>query len=212
MYNILLACDLLYYNTWAVNCIKSIQKFVPWINVHVVIVNPAENYQQLPGVIYHEDYVTFPNESCKIPYYQAVRFLKCAEIFTNDELVMSMDCDTLCTRTFNEHELKLILSTIHVQRHQKNVRWMAGLVTYGSDSKFRNEFREELLKLPLEKWSYGRDQDILNTLDLTYNYTRLDVGTWMSFGRGRGIFLTLKGEQKTAEGYLNIYNEVLKNV
>jgi hypothetical protein len=89
---------------------------------------------------------------------------------------------------------------------------MAGLVTYGNNSKFRNEFRESLLSLPIEKWEYGRDQDVLNLLDEKYHYTRLNVGEWMSFGRGKGIFLTLKGDQKIADGYLEIYKGILKNV
>ena len=49
-------------------------------------------------------------------------------------------------------------------------------------------------------------------LDNKYHYNRLNVGDWMSFGRGNGTFLTLKGDQKTAEGYLEIYNGILKNV
>ena len=125
---------------------------------------------------------------------------------------MTLDCDTLCTRQFTKDELHTIISTIHVQRHQKNIRWMAGLVTYGSDSKFRNEFREQLLSMPLENWQYGWDQDILNILDNKYHYKRLNVGDWMSFGRGSGTFLTLKGDQKIAEGYLEIYKGILKNV
>jgi hypothetical protein len=125
---------------------------------------------------------------------------------------MTIDCDTLCTKEFTKEELHKIISTIHVQRHQKDVRWMAGLVTYGNNSKFRNEFRESLLSLPIEKWEYGRDQDVLNLLDEKYHYTRLNVGEWMSFGRGKGIFLTLKGDQKIADGYLEIYKGILKNV
>jgi hypothetical protein len=89
---------------------------------------------------------------------------------------------------------------------------MAGLVTYGSDSKFRNEFKEQLLSMPLENWQYGWDQDVLNLLDEKYQYARLNVGEWMSFGRGGGTFLTLKGDQKTANGYLEIYKDILKNV
>jgi hypothetical protein len=212
MYNILLACDSAYYDTWAINCARSIQKFIPWINVHIVIVNPKNSYHKISGVNYHEDVIDFPNESCKVPYYQAVRFLKCAELFPNGELVMTIDCDTLCTREFTKEDLHRIISTIHVQRHQKNIRWMAGLVTYGSDSKFRNEFKEQLLSMPLENWQYGWDQDVLNLLDEKYQYARLNVGEWMSFGRGKGIFLTLKGDQKTANGYLEIYKDILKNV
>jgi lipopolysaccharide biosynthesis glycosyltransferase len=212
MYNILLACDSAYYDTWAINCTRSIQKFTPWINVHIVIVNPKNSYHKISGVNYYEDVIDFPNESCKIPYYQAVRFLKCAELFPNDEFVMTIDCDTLCTKEFTKEELHKIISTVHVQRHQKNIRWMAGLVTYGNNSKFRNEFKEKLLSIPLEEWKYGWDQDVLNELGATYNYSKLNVGEWMSFGRGGGIFLTLKGDQKFAKGYLEIYKEILKNV
>lgn len=210
--NILLGCDSLYYNQWAINCIKSIQKYVPWLSVHIFIVNPLDNYEKLSGVKYYEEFIKFPNDTCKVAYYQAVRFLKCAEIFPSDELVMSIDCDTLCTRSFSEDDFKSITSSIHVQRHQKNIRWMAGLVTYGDNSKFRNDFRTELLKLPLDLWPYGWDQDILNSLDSVYHYKKLNVGEWMSFGRGGGTFFTLKGDQKILEGYLDVYHNILKNV
>jgi hypothetical protein len=212
MYNILLACDSAYYETWAINCAASIQKFVPWVKIHIVQVNPKDNYIKLQGIAYHEEHVDFPNESCKIPYYQALRFLKCSEIFPNNELVMSIDCDTVLTRSFNKIDFENICQNIHVQRHQKNIRWMAGLVTYGNNSTFRNEFKEKLLSIPLEEWKYGWDQDVLNELGATYNYSKLNVGEWMSFGRGGGIFLTLKGDQKFAKGYLEIYKEILKNV
>jgi hypothetical protein len=89
---------------------------------------------------------------------------------------------------------------------------MAGLVTYGNNSKFRNEFRESLLSLPIEKWEYGRDQDVLNLLDEKYQYARLNIGEWMSFGRGKGIFLTLKGTQKVSGKYLPNYLEKLEKI
>lgn len=212
MYNVLLACDIQYYNTWAINCIKSIQKYVPWLKIHVVIVNPTTKYQQLPNVSYYEDSINFLNDRCKVAYYQAVRFIKCADIFTNNELVFSIDCDTLCTRSFTQHELENICKTVHVQRHQKNVRWMAGFVTYGIESNFRKEFKEKLLELPIEEWKYGRDQDVLNLLDEKYHYKKLNVGDWMSFGRGSGTFLTLKGDQKISSGYLATYNSILKEL
>jgi hypothetical protein len=212
MHNILIACDSSYYETWGINCAASIQKFVPWINIHIVQVNPKDDYNKLKGITYYEEHVDFPNESCKIPYYQALRFLKCSEIFSNNELVMSIDCDTILTRPFNKIDFENICQTIHVQRHQKNIRWMAGLVTYGNNSTFRNEFKEKLLSIPLSEWKYGWDQDVLNELGSKYNYSKLNVGSWMSFGRGGGIFLTLKGDQKIAQGYLEIYNGILKNV
>jgi hypothetical protein len=35
------------------------------------------------------------------------------------------------------------------------------------------------------------------------------VGDWMSFGRGGGTFLTLKGDQKTSLGYINEYKKYI---
>jgi lipopolysaccharide biosynthesis glycosyltransferase len=204
MYNILLACDNLYYDRWAKNCIKSIQRFAPWINITVVVVNP-NSIEEIANVRYVYDYFNFKNENSKIPYYQAVRFLKCADIFPNNELVMSIDCDTLLTRSFAKEHFISICNNIHVLQHHKVQRWMAGLVTYGRDNIFRNLLKERLLELPIEDWIYGRDQEILNSLSNTFYYNKLKVGDWMSFGKGRGKFLTLKGDQKFTEKYLTNY-------
>lgn len=209
MYNILIACDSKYYKNWAINCIKSIQLYAPWISITVVLVNPDTNFESIPNVKYHIDRIEFPNEESKVAYFQAVRFLKCSEIFPNNELVMAIDCDTVLTRSFTEKEFRRISTKIHVQRHHKADRWMAGLVTFGDDSKFRNYFKEQLLQLPLEKWEYGWDQKILNNLNAEFQYIPLQVGDWMSFGKGGGIFLTLKGSQKYSEKYLKNFKKII---
>ena len=205
--NILLGCDSLYYNRWAKNCIKSIQHHTPWINISIIIVNP-QDIEQISNVNYIYDHVDFKVESSKIAYYQAVRFLKCADIFSNGELVMSIDCDTLLTKGFIKEKFYSICKEIHIQRHQKDIRWMAGLVTYGENNNFRQELKKQLLSLPIEQWSYGRDQDVLEELSTKFNFKKLYVGDWMSFGRGSGIFLTLKGDQKISPGYIENYKSI----
>lgn len=206
-YNIFLACDQTYYNDWCANCIVSIQKNIPWLSIHVLIVNPT-TVSEIPGVTYHYEQVDFPNDTCKIAYYQAVRFLRVADYFSPDEYVMTIDCDTLCVKSFTKHEFETITKDIHVQRHQKANRWMAGLVTYGINNNFRNELKEKLSSIPLEKWSYGWDQTVLNQLAIEFDYKKLEVGNWMSFGKGKGKFLTLKGGQKNSEKYLSTYNKI----
>ena len=209
--NILIACDTAYYFQWTINCIKSIKKFVPWINIIVVIVN-AENITEIDGVKYIYEHVDFADDENKIAYYQAVRFLKCADLFPNGELVMSIDCDTILTRSFSEKDFKKICRTVHVQRHQKANRWMAGLVTYGDNNDFRIRIRDQLLSRPRETWEYGWDQKILNHLAIEFNYQKLEVGDWMSFGKGNGIFLTLKGDQKISPKHLDSYKTKLGNL
>lgn len=211
MYNILLASDTSYYNQWTKNCIKSIKHFVPWIDITVIVVNPYE-IEKLPDIKYVFDYVDFKNNSSKIPYYQALRFLKCAEIFPDNNLVMSIDCDTVLTKKFSKDEFVSICESIHVQRHQKDKRWMAGLVTYGNSTDFRNRLKEKLLSLPIEDWKYGWDQEVLKSLSDEFIFKKLMVGDWMSFGRGGGKFLTLKGDQKTSLGYLENYNGIIGGI
>lgn len=211
MYNILLACDTSYYNQWTKNCIKSIKHFVPWVDITVIVVNPYK-IEQLPDIKYVFDYVDFKNNSSKIPYYQAVRFLKCAEIFPDNSFVMSIDCDTVLTQKFSKEDFVSVCESIHVQRHQKDKRWMAGLVTFGNSIDFRNRIKEKLLSIPIEDWKYGWDQEVLKSLSDEFIFKKLMVGDWMSFGRGRGKFLTLKGDQKNALGYLEIYNEIIGGI
>lgn len=206
--NIFIACDGLYYNRWGINCLKSIKHHVPWIRLTAHIVN-ADNAQEIEGIRYFYEDREFSNDASKISYYQAVRFIKCAEYFDNNELVMSIDCDTVLMRSFSKKEFQKICEIVSVQRHQKDKRWMAGLVTYGKNN-FKQRFKEELLKTPINTWVPGRDQDVLEILNQEFEYNKLMVGDWMSFGRGGGTFLTLKGDQKTSEGYLNNYHEGLK--
>jgi hypothetical protein len=209
--NILFSCDENYYNIWGINLIKSINFYNPWIKITCIFVG-NDNIDKIDKVDYVFDDINLLELKDPIAYFQAVRFLKCSEIFSNNELVMSIDCDTLCTEKFNEKEFIDVCNNIYVQRHQKDKRWMAGLVTYGADNNFRNRFKEKLLEIPIENWPWGHDQTVLNKLSEEFDYNKLFVGDWMSFGRGRGTFLTLKGDQKTSPGYLNNYNESLKQV
>jgi hypothetical protein len=210
MYNILIACDNDYYHKWAINCLKTIQQQNPWIALHVVIINPESNIDKIKNVNYHFEYINFPNDDCKVAYYQALRFLKVSDLFPNDELVMTIDCDTVCARPFGIEEFSNICKTIHVQRHQKADKWMAGLVTYGNDPAFRNDLKSNLMSEPIENWRYGRDQEILNSMAQKYNFRKLYVGEWMSFGKGKGIFITLKGTQKTKDKFLKNYTDTIK--
>ena len=202
--NILIACDSIYYSQWAVNCLRSIKKHVPWMNVTAVIVNPVD-IKEIPEINYVYDYVNFINDDSKVAYYQAVRFIKCAELFPNNELVMSIDCDTILTKDFLQKDFENVCKNIHVQRHQKADRWMAGLVTYGNSNEFRLEFKNQLLSKPIETWEYGWDQRMLNLLSTKFKYSKLEIDDWMSFGKGNGTFLTLKGDQKTSPNHLNSY-------
>jgi hypothetical protein len=152
-------------------------------------------------------------EDSMISYYQSLRFIKCAELFPNNELVMTMDCDTICTREFSKQDFKDVCKDIHVQTHQKDLDlWMCGLVTFGSDSLFRNRIREALLEQPIDLCKIGRDTTILNELSTEFSYSPLIIGTWMGFGKGDAIFLTLKGTQRTSPRFLEKYNNILKSI
>lgn len=211
MANLLISCDTDYYNKWAINLINSLKKFVPWIKIHAVVINP-NNINVIEGVNYYYDNIKFKNSDSKIAYYQASRFLKCYELFPNNELVMSVDCDSLCTQPFSCQEFENVCSSISVLKHHKTNRWLAGLVTFGSSNQFRKEFRNRLLEKDIGDWKPGYDQDILRSLEQKYKFTESIPGDWMGFGYKKGKFITLKGEQKTASKYISIYERELTKI
>jgi lipopolysaccharide biosynthesis glycosyltransferase len=205
MYNIFLACDPNYYVKWGEACIKSIQHFNPWLSITVIIINDT-GIKKIPNVRYVYDYG--PNT---VAYMQAVRFLKCHEIFQDKKYIMSIDCDTLCTKSFSVESFIALTENVSVLKHHKENRWMAGLVTYG-DINFRKQFKEKLLELPLDDWEYGWDQTVLNQLEKEFKFKEVQSTDWMSFGKESGIFLTLKGDQKTTLKYLKNYNKIMEKI
>ena len=210
MYNILIACDSGYYNKWGVNCIKSIKHYTPWVNITVVIVNPT-NIEELTGIRYVYDNREFVSEESKIGYYQCLRFLKVPELFKDDELVLTLDCDTICTREFTPTDFINVTKTVHVLKHHKENRWLAGFVSYGKDN-FRHRFKDALMQKPIDEWAHGWDQEVLNNLQPEYKYSPINIGTWVSFGKGIGTFLTLKGTQKESPKYLPNYLEKMEKI
>jgi hypothetical protein len=204
-YNILIGVDQKYYNDWGINLLKSINHYNPWISLHCHIVNPLDAIE-LPFVDYTYETIDFKNEDSCIGYLQAVRFLAVADKFSNNELVITLDADTICTRLFTEQEFSTLFEHTTVLQHPKQLRWLACLVSF-NQTDFRDEYAASLRELPINEWKFGRDQDILATLDEKYQFRAVDQ-QWISIGKNKNnsVFLTLKGEQKTTEKYLSWYN------
>lgn len=208
-YNILIGCDQKYYDDWGINLIRSIKYFNPWITCHVHIVNPV-HIEKIDGVEYTSEQREFPNDVVKIGYLQSVRFLKVAEKFSDKDLVMTLDADTICTRKTSQKEFESTASKTTVLRHLKDRHWLAGLVTYG-ETGFKQEFANRLLAKPIEEWAPFHDQNVLDDLSKVYNFHEQHKLYWMSIGKNgnQSVFLTLKGNQKFKDKYLSIYNKFL---
>lgn len=207
-YNILLGCDQTYFDDWAATLLQSIERYNPWIQLHCHIVNPTKE-NSLPNVSITSEKRKFNTEESKISYLQSVRFTAVAEKFSNNENVITLDADSICTRTIKVNDLQKLFQKQHVLKHHKEDRWLAGFVTF-LDNDFRKVYAQELHNVPVEKWKWGRDQTILNALANEYKFVKLDQD-WMSIGKNRNnsAFLTLKGEQKYTDKYLKIYKEYL---
>jgi len=204
-YNILIGVDQKYYDDWGINLLKSINRHNTWIALHCHIVNPLDVIE-LPFVNYTYETIDFENEDSRMGYLQAVRFLAVADKFSNNELVMTLDADTVCTKSFTEQEFSTLFEHTTVLQHPKQPRWLACLVSF-DETDFRNEYAALLREIPVNEWKFGRDQDILAVLDKKYQFCAVDQ-QWRSIGKNKNnsVFLTLKGEQKTTEKYLNWYN------
>ena len=208
--NILISCDWKYYTQWAKTCIQSIKYYNPWINITAHLINP-EDHDEITGVRYEYESVDISNYKEPVAYYQAARFIKTAELFDDNDLVMSIDCDTVCSESFTPEEFQQLAKQVSVLHHPKADRWLAGLVTYGTEN-FRHDYRERLLNYNFDDWVYGLDQTVLEQLGKIYNFNEVKAGTWMGLGKGAGTFLTLKGSQKTNHRYLGVYNKIVQEV
>lgn len=207
-YNILIGCDQKYYNDWGENLLKSIHVNCPQVNLHCHVVN-QDRLIQLPYVNYTFETKTFQNEESKIAYMQAVRFLRAAK-FDKNEYVVTLDADTICVRPFSLDEFAIVFDQQSVLKHHKADRWLAGFVAFRNDN-FRTDFASLLNNVPVEEWTYGRDQSIMELLIPKYNFQPVD-SRWMRIAKPKPdtVFLTLKGEQKTTEKYLIPFRGFIK--
>ena len=207
-YNILIGCDQTYYDQWAVPLLASIQRHNPCINLHCHIVNPTKE-NSLENVDITSEQLEFISDESKISYLQSVRFLTVADKFCKNENVITLDADSICTRVITDKDLFELFENQYVLRHHKDQRWLAGFITFNNNG-FRQEYAQELRSIPIENWEWGRDQLILNSLSESYNFISLPWH-WMGIGKNKNdcAFLTLKGEQKKINKYLNIYRNYL---
>jgi hypothetical protein len=206
--NILIGCDSEYYNNWGYHLLKSINHYNNWISLHCHIVNP-KNTSELDFVNYSYESINFINENSKISYLQAIRFIVAKNKFDDDDYVMTLDADTICTKSFTKKEFIELFKNQTILQHPKDGRWLAGLVCLGPN-EFRSELSNELLHDPVDTWTYGRDQVALEKLSKKYNFEPVSK-YWISIGKNglKSVFLTLKGDQKYTEKYLDIYNNYI---
>lgn len=210
-YNILVGCDQKYYDDWARNLLISIRHYAPWVKLHAHVVNPT-HIDPVDGVEFTTEHKDFINETQRIGYLQAVRFLKVAEKFNDKDLVMTLDVDTICTRKFTKQEFEQATNRITCLRHLKDKRWLAGLVTYGM-SGFKKDFAKRLLAKPFEQWAPFHDQNVLFELSKDYQFFEQPSKLfWMSIGKNgnQSVFLTLKGNQKNKDKYLDTFRKFIR--
>jgi len=211
--NLLIGCDQVYYEQWGVNLLKSIHFFNPWITLHAHIVNPKK-FTRLEYVNYTFVEKNFNSDKQKIGYLQSCRFIAVAEKFSNKDLVMTIDTDSICTREVEQEYFIQTAKNTTVLRHHKDKRWLAGMITFGQNN-FKQDYLLELNKVNQENWAPFHDQNCLRRLSNYYDFNEQDKSRpWMKYGKNaeKGIFMTLKGDQKIANKYLEVYNSILQGV
>lgn len=208
LYSVLIGCDSKYYNDWGISLLKSIKYHNPWINLRCHIVNPFNN-NKLDFVTYSEEEILFTNDIAKIAYLQAARFIAASKIPLNENLI-TLDADTICTRSFSQEDFSTLFQKQYIMQHPKEPRWLAGLVTFSSNN-FRYRYAELLNSKPINDWEWGRDQEVMPQLAKEFNFSPVDK-KWIAIGKNKSnsVFLTLKGEQKTTDKYLNVYRKYLE--
>ena len=208
VYNLVVGVDQQYFDTWATPLFKSISTHNPNLRLHCHIVNPTKS-NTLSNVDITEETIKFANDTSKISYLQSVRFLIADSKFNKSEKVVTLDADTICTRSYSQEEIEFLFSKQHILQSYKDKRWLAGLVAF-SDNGFRQDYINEIKSKDIEEWEWGRDQNILDKFSEEYNFIPAPRD-WMCIGKNSSdsIFLTLKGTQKTKAKYLRWYGKYL---
>lgn len=208
VYNLVVGVDQNYFDKWATPLLKSIATHNPNLKLHCHIVNPTKT-NKIINVDITEEHISFNNETSKISYLQSVRFLVAANKFNTNEKVMTIDADTICTRSYTREELSFLFSKQHVLQHYKDKRWLAGLIAF-HDNQFRQEYAKEIQSKQIDNWEWGRDQNILAELSNQYKFVPAPKN-WISIGKNgaKSVFLTLKGNQKYKDKYLQLYKGYL---
>ena len=208
VYNLVVGVDQQYFDTWATPLFKSISTHNPNLRLHCHIVNPTKS-NTLSNVDITEETIKFANDTSKISYLQSVRFLIADSKFSKSEKVVTLDADTICTRSYSQEEIEFLFSKQHILQSYKDKRWLAGLVAF-SDNGFRQDYINEIKSKDIEEWEWGRDQNILDKFSEEYNFIPAPRD-WMCIGKNSSdsIFLTLKGTQKTKAKYLRWYGKYL---
>ena len=208
VYNLVVGVDQNYFDKWATPLLKSIATHNPNLKLHCHIVNPTKT-NKIINVDITEEHISFNNETSKISYLQSVRFLVAVNKFNTNEKVMTIDADTICTRSYTLEELSFLFSKQHVLQHYKDKRWLAGLIAF-HDNQFRQEYAKEIQSKQIDNWEWGRDQNILAELSNQYKFVPAPKN-WISIGKNgaKSVFLTLKGNQKYKDKYLELYKGYL---
>jgi lipopolysaccharide biosynthesis glycosyltransferase len=126
-YSILLGCDQLYYNNWSIELLKSIHYHNPWIKLRCHVVNPV-NLIKLDFVTYTTEDINFANDTSKISYLQSARFIAASKISMSESFI-TLDCDTICTRSFTQDDFAELFDNPYVMQHHKQDRWLVGMGT-----------------------------------------------------------------------------------
>lgn len=208
VYNLVVGVDQNYFDNWGIQLLKSIETHNPNLRLHCHIVNPTKA-NKMSNVDITEEHISFDNETSKISYLQSVRFLIAANKFSYNEEVFTLDADTICTRKYSEEEIAFLFSKQHILQSYKDKRWLAGLVAF-TNKDFRQEYANEIQSKEIKDWEWGRDQNVLAKCSEQYNFTPAPRD-WISIGKNgaESVFLTLKGNQKNKNRYLDIYKGYL---
>jgi len=208
VYNLVVGVDQNYFDKWARTLLWSIYRYNPQLNLHCHIVNPTKT-NKMSNVDITEEHISFESETSKISYLQSVRFLISADKFGTNEKIITVDADTICTRSYTQDEINLLFSKNHILQHYKDQRWLAGLIAFSND-QFRQDYAKEIRSKEIKHWEWGRDQNVLAKFSNQYNFVPAPRD-WISIGKNgaESVFLTLKGNQKNKNRYLDIYKGYL---
>lgn len=191
-----LACDHVYFNTLAKTFVLSAQVHAPWAHVHLHIFDGTEQDQnwgfgQGCSVTVESTPPQYNTQESRCGYWVNMRFVRLPELYEDTTPVISIDADSVFSRTLSESQFDADMMHSWVTTAKKREqRSLGSAVGFAVDSA-RHALRTALLSLPALTWYQDQiemdrllDAGIFVEQDRRYSDFKMTEDSYIWTGKG----------------------------
>lgn len=200
----MIACDTIYFSSWAKTLFFSIREHAPWAHIHFHIFDPtaqdhawfAKNNCTYTSEITPPEYIN--DKLNKVLYWAAARYMRVPEIYTDDTVLINQDADSIMVKDLPQSEFMSSLERSWVPTAPKREQLsLASALGFGPDNTrhILPERYKPVIGTPEWVWAY--DQRVLDVMianneigkmDLRYTDFKFTDSSYIWTGKGDRVY------------------------